>query len=264
MALLDTGAQLTMIHIACIPLMGFEQGSERSKEVSPFWHIQCTVVVASTAGCIIDLGVLHACSVNSHKVQRRGFWSEENCSMNTYLVFPRGCPHCAVICYQWMSMSFSMSVSSPWCPKPLLFKWCPVSRQVRSLGLHGFDCDVITPRPAEVADKPWQNSNPALWVSWDYVDGFSMLKDTPFEKHLWACSSGKWVPDHEVLVTPAQWLAIWRALNELHLSNGNGIVKYSASWPDRIWDLCEKWQLFLWEKLYLPSYHFGKLFESTY
>lgn len=70
---LDIGAQVTIIPIASIQLMGIGQDSEWDKEVNailwlgPFWLIECTMVVASTIECIIDLGVLHAHSVNAHK-----------------------------------------------------------------------------------------------------------------------------------------------------------------------------------------------------
>ena len=57
--------------------MGFEQVSEARKGVNvilwlgPFRPIKCTMAVASTAGCAIDIDVLHACIVNANKVQRR-------------------------------------------------------------------------------------------------------------------------------------------------------------------------------------------------
>lgn len=36
--------------------------------MGPFGLIQCTIVVASLAGCIIDINVSHACTMNVHKV----------------------------------------------------------------------------------------------------------------------------------------------------------------------------------------------------
>lgn len=75
MVLLDAGAQVTIVPIAYFQLMGFGQDSVWGKEVNAilwlglFWPTECPVVVASTAGCIIDLGVLHACPANAHRVQ---------------------------------------------------------------------------------------------------------------------------------------------------------------------------------------------------
>lgn len=59
---------------AQIQLMGFGQDLQWGKEVKmklymgPFGLIQCTVVVASLAGYIIDINVSHACTMNVHKV----------------------------------------------------------------------------------------------------------------------------------------------------------------------------------------------------
>lgn len=36
--------------------------------MGPFGLIQCTIVVASLVGCIIDINVSHACTMNVHKV----------------------------------------------------------------------------------------------------------------------------------------------------------------------------------------------------
>lgn len=59
--------------------MGFGQGSEWGKDVNlvlwlgPFWPIECTIVVASNAECVINTDVLHAYPMKSHKAQKRVF-----------------------------------------------------------------------------------------------------------------------------------------------------------------------------------------------
>lgn len=59
---------------AQIQLMGFGQDLQWGKEVKLnlqmglFGLIQCTIVVASLVGCIIDINVSHACTMNVHKV----------------------------------------------------------------------------------------------------------------------------------------------------------------------------------------------------
>lgn len=74
MVLLDTCAQVTIALIACIQPIGFGQDSEWGKEANTIDFcgldpsIEC-IVVGTSAEYIIDLGVLHACSVNAHKVQ---------------------------------------------------------------------------------------------------------------------------------------------------------------------------------------------------
>lgn len=65
MALLDTGAQVAIIPIAWIDLMGSGQVSERGKEVNvilslePLRPIKCTMIVAEH---IVDIDALHACT----------------------------------------------------------------------------------------------------------------------------------------------------------------------------------------------------------
>ena len=103
MVLLDTGGQVTsIIPIASIQLMGFGQDSEWGKEVNavlwlgPFWPIECTMALASTIECIIDLCVLHARSVNAHKVKESLLIRRE--VLSGHLVFSHGCLPCIVIC----------------------------------------------------------------------------------------------------------------------------------------------------------------------
>lgn len=58
-----------------------------------------------------------------------------------------------------------------------LYRWCPVSWQVKSFSCISPDCIVIRSLPAEISNNPWHNSE--AWalniIPWDYAGIFTIL-----------------------------------------------------------------------------------------